>query len=124
VKKLKPRKSEPSLREQLSEPLRAFVSDFKINGADALRKVREESPTKYLELTTKLLPLIVALNPAANDFADCQNMADVGARLLKSIGLEDDAITEPMVEAALETNSAFIARLEQIARDAQGEELN
>jgi hypothetical protein len=124
VKKLKPRKSEPSLREQLSEPLRAFVSDFKINGADALRKVREESPTKYLELTTKLLPLIVALNTAANDFADCQNMADVGARLLKSIGLEDDAITEPMVEAALETNSAFIARLEQIARDAQGEELN
>jgi hypothetical protein len=49
VKKLKPRKSEPSLREQLSEPLRAFVSDFKINGADALRKVREESPTKYLD---------------------------------------------------------------------------
>jgi hypothetical protein len=66
----------------------------------------------------------VALNLAANDFADCQNMADVGARLLKSIGFEDDAITEPMVEAALEANSAFIARFEQIARDAQGEELN
>jgi hypothetical protein len=79
--KRKPKSGEPSLLNQLSKPLRDFGADFQEHGADAMRKVREDNPTKYLELATKLLPLIVALNPGVeNAYSDCQNMADVGAQ--------------------------------------------
>jgi len=61
---MKPRKKpEPSLLQQLSVPLRDFVNDFKTHGADVLQKVRKDNPEKYLELSTKLLPLVATLNP-------------------------------------------------------------
>jgi ribosomal 50S subunit-associated protein YjgA (DUF615 family) len=113
--KLKRKKSEPSLVAQLSKPLRDFVDDITANGADALRAVRERDPAKYLELSTKLLPLIVALNPqAAHEFSDCQSMADIGARLLRNVGVDEEAVTEDMIDRALEANNEFISRLEQI----------
>jgi hypothetical protein len=123
---MKPRKpkNEPSLLAQLSKPLRDFVDDITANGADALRAVRERDPAKYLELSTKLLPLIVALNPQpVHEFSDCQSMADIGARLLRGIGVEEDAITEPMVEAAISANDRFIEQLEAIRDRAQFGEL-
>jgi hypothetical protein len=45
-------------------------------------------------------------------------MQDIGRKLLQSIGLPEP--TDEQIEAAIETNDKFIARLEQIARDAQG----
>jgi hypothetical protein len=108
-------KSEPSLLNQLSKPLRDFVADFQEHGADTIKKVREDNPTKYLELTTKLLPLVVALNPGVEtEFFDCQSMADVGARLLRSIGVDPETITEDMIAAVIEANDEFMGRLERI----------
>jgi hypothetical protein len=125
MKKLKPRKPpEPSVLEQLSAPLRSFVADFQEHGADTAKKVREENPQKYLEIATKLLPLIVALNPATNEFADCQNMNDIGARMLKSVGADESAVTDAMVAQAIAAHDAFVARLEAIRDRAQGKELN
>jgi hypothetical protein len=112
-------KSEPSLINKLSKPLRDFVDDITANGADALRAVRERDPAKYLELSTKLLPLIVALNPGVEtEFSDCKSMADVGARLLRSVGVDPETITEGMIAAAIEANNEFVGRLERIKDEA------
>jgi hypothetical protein len=90
-----------------------------------MKKVREDNPTKYLELTTKLLPLIVALNPGVEHaFSDCQSMADIGTRLLRSIGVDEEAITGDMIDRALRANDEFVATLESIRDRAQGGELN
>jgi len=89
-----PRKSkvthEQSLLGQLSKPLRDIVDDIRAHGPDALRKVREESPVKYLELVTKVLPIIAALDPGRSDWSECQSMEDIGRRLLTSVGFEDE----------------------------------
>jgi hypothetical protein len=113
-------KSEPSLLAQLSKPLRDFVDDITANGADALRAVRERDPAKYLELSTKLLPLIVALNPEApSALSDCQSSADIGARMLQSLGCSEP--TEAQIQAAIKANDMFIAELEAIRAKAEGE---
>src|SRR5262245_17997299 len=115
---MKPRKpsktSEPSLIDELSKPLRDFVSDFKEHGADALKNVRETNPEKYLELSTKLLPLVAALNPGTSDFSNCQSMEDIGMRLLKQVGVEEDQMVPDMVKAAIEANDIFIDALNAI----------
>jgi hypothetical protein len=59
-------KTEPTLLDQLSKPLRDFVSDFKTHGANVLERVRQENPEKYLELSTKLVSLIATLKPEAD----------------------------------------------------------
>jgi len=117
---MKPKKlkgNEPTLLEELGKPLRDFVQDFKEHGADVLQKVRQDNPEKYLELSTKLLPLVAALNPGADDFSDCQNMNDIGVKLLKSVGFSDP--DEHSIEEALQANNDFIAKLQQIHRCAQ-----
>jgi hypothetical protein len=118
---MKPRKpKEPSLLQQLSAPLRDFVNDFKTHGADVLQKVREDNPEKYLELSTKLLPLVAALNPGADDFADCNDMRSIGVKLLKSIGCDESSLTDDMIKEALEANDIFVDRLQAIRDAAQG----
>jgi hypothetical protein len=119
---MKPRKPkpEPSLIQQLSAPLRDFVNDFKTHGADVLQKVREDNPEKYLELSTKLLPLVAALNPGADDFADCNDMRSIGVKLLKSIGCDESSLTDDMIKEALEANDIFVDRLQAIRDAAQG----
>jgi hypothetical protein len=84
---MKPRKAkstEPSLVDELSKPLRDFVTDYKVHGADAWQKVRDESPAKYLELACKLLPLVCSVNPGASELAEAKSMEDIGRGLLKS----------------------------------------
>jgi hypothetical protein len=116
---MKKPKSEPSLLNQLDKPLRDFVADFQEHGADVMRKVREDNPTKYLELATKLLPLVVTLNPGVEtEFSGCNTMADVGAQLLKSVGADPETITEDMIAAALKANDEFLGRLEQLKDEA------
>lgn len=112
--------NEPTLVEQLSKPLRDFVEDFKTHGAEVLQKVREDNPEKYLEFSTKLLPLVAALNPAANDFADCDSMQEIGIKLLKSIGCAEIDMDESMIADAIAANDQFIERLRQIRAEAEG----
>jgi len=115
------RKQEPSLLEELGKPLRDFVQDFKTHGKSALETVRERNPEKYLELSTKLLPLVAALNPSQDDYSDCQNMNQIGVKLLKSIGCGEFEMTEAMIADALAANDAFIERLQQIRAAAEGQ---
>jgi hypothetical protein len=112
-KERKAKSSEPSLLDQLNGPLKDIVNDFKENGATALETVRARNPEKYLELATKLLPLIVSLNPGASDFSKCHSMQDIGTRLLQSIGLTDP--TDEQIAEAIKVNDDFIARLERIS---------
>jgi len=119
MKSRKPKNHEPSLIEQLSGPLRDFVQDFKAHGADVLQKVREDNPEKYLELSTKLLPLVAALNPGVDDFSDCNDMRSIGIKLLKSVGCPEYEITEDAIADALKANDAFIERLQAIRNAAE-----
>jgi hypothetical protein len=109
--------NEPSLLQELNEPLRDFVADFKLHGKSALEQVRERSPEKYLELSTKLLPLVAALNPGTSDFADCRSVNDIGVKLLQSVGFSepDDA----SIEAAIKLNDQFIDNLLAIRNAAE-----
>jgi len=118
-KPTKPKPTKASLVEELSEPLRDFVSDFKLHGKSALEQVRERSPEKYLELSTKLLPLVAALNPGASNFSDAQSQSEIAFRLLRSMGVSEFDISEQMVQDAIEANDTFVATLKNIAALAQ-----
>jgi hypothetical protein len=119
MKPRKPKPNEPSLLQELNEPLRDFVADFKLHGKSALEQVRERSPEKYLELSTKLLPLVAALNPGTNDFSDANDMQSIGVKLLQSVGFiePDDA----SIQAAIALNDRFIDDLQAIFRNAATE---
>jgi hypothetical protein len=117
----KPETKEPSLVDELSKPLRDIVNDIKAHGLDALQTVREKSPEKYLELATKLLPLVAALNPGTSDIADCKSMNDIGVQLLRSVGIDDFEVTPDMIQAAIDANDKFIQALEAIKDASQGE---
>jgi len=117
---MKAKKVTPTLRQQLSEPLRDFVQDFKTHGKSVLEKVRQNNPEKYLELSTKLLPLVAALNPGADDFAGCRTPRDLGIALLKSVKIDEFEITEDMIAEALKCNDNFIDALQAIRSAAEG----
>ena len=126
-KKQKP--AEPSLLEQLGGPLKDFVNDFKEHGKTVLEQVRQENPAKYLEMASKLAALVVTLKPAQEGFHDAKTMEEIGLRLLKGIGMEEEDITEAMIAEAIGANEHFVARLEEIrnagmmraAGEAEGE---
>ena len=111
------KKPEATLLEQLSGPLRDFVNDFKAHGKTVLEKVREENPEKYLELSTKLAALVATLKPPQDGFHDANTMEEIGLRLLKSIGMEEEDVTAAMISEAIAANERFIARLEEIRND-------
>jgi hypothetical protein len=93
------------LLEKLSAPLRDLVTDIEQNAADTIRKVREESPAKYLELAAKLLPLIAELNPTAKalDLGSARSLEDIGRRLLISVGCDEFTLSEAMIKEAVES---------------------
>jgi hypothetical protein len=115
----RPKAAQPSLLEELSKPLRDFVTDFKTHGADVLQKVRQDNPEKYLELSTKLLPLIAALNPASNEYTAAKTKEEIGAALLKSIGFPD--ADEVSVQEAVKLNDEFVDALQAIRARAEGQ---
>jgi hypothetical protein len=68
----------------------------------------------------KILNLVIdqhAVVPA-QDFSTANSMQDIGRKLLQSVGFAspDDA----SIQAAIEANDAFVGRLEEIRRKAQG----
>jgi hypothetical protein len=113
-------KPEASLVDQLSEPLRDFVADFKLHGKSVLEQVRQESPSKYLEMASKLAALVAALRPEPGGFAQANSMQDIGRKLLQSVGADDVTLTDDMI-APVACNDAFIAKLEAI-RDAAAQD--
>ena len=103
----------PRLRDKLSESfLRAFVSDFEDNGPDVIEKLRTRNPARYCQISAQL---IAANEPDDGlDFKSAKTMQDIGLKLLKSVGMPDAAITDELVQAAIDANNAFIAQLEAI----------
>jgi hypothetical protein len=59
----------------------------------------------------------VNLNANAIDFAQAKSMQDIGRKLLQSVGFEEP--DDVSIQAAIEANDAFIARLEAIRDAAQ-----
>ena len=117
MKPKKPKTSEPSLRDKLSQNfLRAFESDFEANGVEAIEKLRKENPAKYAEIASRL---IAAAEPKTEGFKDCENMHEIGFRLLQKAGVSELDITETMIEDAIAANDVFIARLQEICDQAQ-----
>jgi hypothetical protein len=120
MKSRKTKPTEPTLVDELSKPLRDIVNDIKAHGLDALQTVREKNPEKYLELATKLLPLVAALNPGTSELAECKTIEDIGRGLLKSVGLAEDQMDGELIAQAVAANDAFIQRLEEIRDKSQG----
>ena len=114
-------KPEASLLDQLSAPLRDFVKDFQTHGASVFEQVRERSPEKYIELSTRLVGLIATLKLEPDGFAECKSMQDIGMKLLQSVGCDEALVTDDMIEQAIRENDAFIERLQAIFRDAAQE---
>jgi hypothetical protein len=79
-----------------------------------LEQVRLESPSKYLELASKLGALVAALKPPQSAFHDANSMQDIGRKLLESVGTDNAAITEDMIQEAVAANDRLIAQLESI----------
>jgi hypothetical protein len=52
------------------------------------------------------------------DFNSAQSMQDIGRKLLQSVGFTSP--DDLSIQAAIEANDVFIARLEEIRRKAQG----
>ena len=109
----KPKAAEPSLRAKLSAAfLEAFERDFSTYGVSVIEKLRERSPEKYAELAGKL---IMTTEPPHDGFNEAQTMEEIGRKLLQSVGANELALTDDMIEQAIAANDAFIARLGQIA---------
>jgi hypothetical protein len=110
----KAKPAEATLLDQVGVPLRDFVADFKLHGKRALEQVRLESPSKYLELASKLAALVAPLKPAQSTFHDANSMQDIGRKLLQSVGADDATLTDDQIAQAVACNDAFIAKLEAI----------
>jgi hypothetical protein len=74
-----------------------------------------ENPAKYAEIASRL---IAATEPKAEGFKACQDMHEIGFKLLQNAGVSEYDITEAMIEDAIAANDAFIARLQEIADQA------
>jgi hypothetical protein len=116
MKPKRPKANEPSLRDKLSQNfLKAFESDFEANGVEAIEKLRIENPAKYAEIASRL---IAATEPKAEGFKACQDMHEIGFKLLQNAGVSEYDITEAMIQDAIAANDAFIAKLQEIADQA------
>src|SRR5262249_10233423 len=109
MKSKKLKGTEPSVRDKLSASfLKAFQNDFEINGIEAIEKLREESPSKYAEIASRL---IAAAEPQPEGFEGCRSPRDLGIALLKSVGTNEFDINEDMITEAIKCNDDFIDAL-------------
>jgi hypothetical protein len=112
----KPKTAEPSLRAKLSAAfLEALEADFREYGKQVIEKMRETHPERYAELAGKMI--MATDQPDPNSWQECNSMQEIGLKLLKSVGLTDeDAATPDMIQAAIDANDEFVAKLSQIAQ--------
>jgi hypothetical protein len=111
-------KPEPSLRTKISQAfLQALEADFRLYGAGVIEAMRESDPTRYAELMGKVI--MTAEPPSQDSWEATKSMEDVARKLLREVGTPDDWMTDAVVQAAIEANDNFIARLEEIRDRAQ-----
>jgi hypothetical protein len=107
-------KNDRDPRHDLSNDfVQALATDWKEHGAAAIEAVRQKSPDKYCELIAKVVPkeMLISADRQATDFSDCQDMHEIGRRLLLQTGIHEAAITDTMIEQTVEANSNFLDRL-------------
>jgi hypothetical protein len=112
-----PRKPSPqgTPRLRLSASfLESLERDFEKNKDAVIEALRKESPRAYAELLGSLV--VTADPPEGGGLGDCKSMTDIGRRLLKSVGLAEP--DEAAIQAAIEANDTFVARLQAIAQAA------
>jgi hypothetical protein len=107
--------NKPDLRHKLTADfVAALQADWDLHGQEIIQALRTKAPTKYAEIISRFAvpdPL-----PDPEGFSACQSMEDIGRKLLESVGLHEDAITNAMVEQAIECHANLIEQLEQIAQ--------
>ena len=121
LKSKKAQKTEPTLLEELSGPLRDVVIELKSNLAGELQKVRESGYSgEYLKIAAKLLPLILAFNTGGSDFSSADSMQEIGVELLKQVGFHEP--DEDSIQQAITAQDDFIEKLREIYARAAPEE--
>jgi hypothetical protein len=90
----------------------ALEADFKVHGEDAIKKLREMRPDRYVELATR--------GVETTDGGKRTRSREESARnILKEMGLDEYLLTDAVVELAVQAQDAFVDRLEQIRDEAQ-----
>src|SRR5262245_33917659 len=114
--------NEPSLRDKLSAAyLEAFQADFQTHGVSVIEQLRNKSPDKYAEIAARLIAATEP-RPDPESAANADSLPELGRRLLKSVGLAEDLITDEMVQEAVAANEKFVATLEAIRDSSQCEQ--
>src|SRR5215510_10640156 len=86
----------PTTRDKLSSAfVDALEKDWAEHGVEVIQRIRQDNPVKYGELIARLVPMDANL-VSASDFSKCQTMEDIGRKLLQSVGVAEDAITDDM----------------------------
>src|SRR5215475_15083978 len=94
----KPKANEPSLRDKLSAAyLEAFEKDFAANGVSVIEQLRNKSPDKYAEIAARLIAATEP-RPDPESVANADSLPEFGARLLKSVGMTEEAITDDEIQ--------------------------
>jgi hypothetical protein len=120
-----PRKPSPqgTPRLRLSASfLESLAKDFEKHRDEVIEALRRESPKAYAELLGRLV--MTADPPAEGTFASANTMREIGERLLISVGMAKDEITDAAIDLACIANTNFVNRLEEIAGTNSKRDLN
>src|SRR5262245_61707821 len=119
MKPRKPKAAEPSARDKLGADFTKRLEEkWRQQGDEVLEAAFKESPTKIAELIARL---VSTTEPKSdNGFGSANSMEELGIRLLVSVGLNPDAATPEMIEAAVAAQEDFKSQLEAIRDAAQG----
>jgi hypothetical protein len=96
--------------------------DFESHRNEVIEALRKESPKAYAELLGRLIQTTDA--PDTKGFKDCNSQRDIGLRLLVSMGMQEDKITDEQIDLAIIANDRFLASLEEIAGTTDRKDLN
>ncbi len=116
--KSKAKAIEPSPRTKLSAAfLEALEASFQEHGKSVIEHMLENDPTRYAELVGKLI--MTSEPPSQDSWEGTRSVQDIARKLLREVGTDEYAMTDDIVQAAIEANDVFIAQLEQIRDRAQ-----
>lgn len=102
--------------------LESLARDFEAHRDEVIAALRTESPKAYAELLGRLV--MTSDPPEGGGFRDCNSMRDIGLRLLVSVGVDREAVTDDMIDLAIIANDNFVNRLEEIAGTNSKRDLN
>ena len=102
--------------------LESLEKDFAEHKDEVIQALRRESPKAYAELLGRLIA--TSDPPNENSLANANSMRDVGLRLLISMGVPKEEVTDEQIDLAVIANQNFVNRLEEIAGTKGRKDLN